>query len=237
MTRNVRRSTLFSIGIALCLTTGLSADTVLLKDNFDRQETDDSQEQVGGKWSTNSKARAKGNKQVDLIDGAMRMTRHEVADHGVSVAHDLQFKNAEISMRFRIGQGDELGINIADMKEKSVHAGHLCVAKIRLNKVTIIDLKTGRMKKEMRDKAQNKTLTADDRKLIKTKEKAFPIKLTADTWNDLKVGIQDDTMTVSINGKEVGQFASAGIDHDTKSRVRLAVAKDAWVDDIKVERK
>ncbi|MCO8120572.1 DUF1080 domain-containing protein [Stieleria sp. TO1_6] len=213
-----------------------NAGEIIFQDQFERTETDDQLEQVGNGWQTNSKSRAKGNKQVDLVDGALHIYRHDVADHGVSVVQDMAFKNAKIAMRFRIGKGDELGINIADMKEKSVHAGHLCVAKIRTHKVSILDMKTGRMNLKMREKSQAKTLTAADKQLIASKEKSFPVDLEADQWHDLKVEIADQTMTVTIDGKQVGQFTSPGIGHNTKSRLRLAVAKEAWVDDITVVR-
>lgn len=219
-----------------CQTNFASADEVIFKDDFARSETDDSREDIGNGWTTNSRTRAKGNKQVDLVDGAMHIYRHEVADHGVSVVQDLEFTNAIIAMRFKIGKGDELGINIADMKEKSVHAGHLCMAKIRQGKVLITDLKTGRMQLERRERNKAKQLTAEDKKAIASKEKSFPVKLSTDKWHDLKVQISGDTMTVSIDGEKVGSFASEGIAHPTKRRIRLAVAKQAWVDDMLVTR-
>lgn len=209
---------------------------LLLEDHFERQENDETVEQVGNGWGTNSRTRAAGNKQVDLADGAMHIYRHAVADHGVSVVQDLEFQDAVIAMRFKIGNGDELGINIADMNEKSVHAGHLCVAKIRLNKLTIADLKTGRMDAQWRERSKANELTQADKRLIAEKEKSFPIKLSADSWHDLKVVIDGPTMTVSIDGDECGAFTSEGIAHPTKSRLRLAVAKQAWVDDLTVHR-
>lgn len=208
----------------------------MLEDRFDRQEADESKEEVGNDWGTNSRSRAGGNKQVDLIDGTMHIYRHEVADHGVSVVQDLEFRDATIAMRFRIGKGDELGINLADMKEKSVHAGHLCVAKIRLNKLTIIDLKTGRMNLERREKSKAKQLSKEERKLIAEREVSFPIDLDPKQWHDLKVVIDGRTMTVILDGKQAGTFTSAGIGHETKNRLRLAVAKEAWVDDVTVHR-
>ncbi|WP_235908387.1 family 16 glycoside hydrolase [Roseiconus nitratireducens] len=223
------------LSLILVATPALAGER-LLEDHFERSEQNDQEEQVGNGWGTNSASRAKGNKQVDLVDGALKITRHPVADHGVSVVHDLEFKDATISLRFRIGEGDQLGINIADMKEKSVHAGHLCVAKIRLNKLTLMDLKTGRMNLETRDRSKAGKLTAEDRKRIAAKQKEFPLQLSADTWHDLQVDLKGETMTVQIDGSTVGQFLSPGIGHPTKSRLRLAVEKQAWVDDVTVDR-
>jgi len=208
---------------------------LLFSDDFERSEKDDSKEQVGNGWGTNSRTRAKGVKQVDLKDGAMHVVRAEVADHGVSVVQDVAFRDATIQLRFKLRPQDDLGINIADMKEKSVHAGHICMAKVRLKKLEIVDLKTGRMKKELRDaRKAGKKISATQQKLLKDKSKYFDTRLAPNQWHQLEVQIKGDRMQVSINDKVVGAFSSPGIGHATKRRVRLAVNKQAWIDDVKI---
>ncbi|TWT93914.1 family 16 glycoside hydrolase [Stieleria varia] len=211
-----------------------SGGKLLLSDSFDREEADPAMEQIGNDWGTNSKSRAKGNKQVDLVDGAMHITRHPVADHGVSVTHEVSFRDATIQLRFKLGEKDDLGINIADMNEKSVHAGHICVARVRLTGLEMTDLKTGPMNLQNREARLNNSLTAAQKALIKSKTKNVKLNLTPDQWHDLQVQIKDDTMRVSVDGEPVGEFQSPGIGHETKSRLRLAVNKSAWVDDVKV---
>ncbi|MCR9202135.1 MAG: DUF1080 domain-containing protein [Planctomycetaceae bacterium] len=207
---------------------------VLLDDNFNREESSPEKEEIGNGWSTNSRTRAKGQKQVDLADGAMHITRAEVADHGVSVVHDVDFRDATISLRFQLGPKDDLGINIADMKEKSVHAGHICVARVRGNGVEISDLKTGNMKLEHRNARKAGNVPQEMTDLLKTKKKVFPHKLKLNEWHQLIVRIAGDTMTVTIDEKQIGQFSSEGIAHPTKSRLRLSVNRSAWVDDVKI---
>ncbi|MEO1528165.1 MAG: family 16 glycoside hydrolase [Planctomycetota bacterium] len=219
----------------VCVSLG-NARELIFEDHFERDENPKTAEQPGNGWGTNSKSRAAGNKQVDLVDGAMHIYRHKVADHGVSVVQDLAFKDATIEMRFKIRKGDELGINIADMKEKSVHAGHICAARIRTNQVTLQDLKTGRMKLEIRERAKSKTATEADKALIATKQQTSKIAIAPDTWHKLTVKLSGDTMVVSINEEPVAEFTSEGIGHATKSRIRLAVPKQAWVDDMFVYR-
>ena len=221
-----------SLALTVC---GGEKGKLLLSDDFERTEKDDSKEQVGNDWSTNSRSRAKGEKQVDLKDGALHITRAEVADHGVSVVHEVAFRDATIRLRFKLRPQDDLGINIADMKEKSVHAGHICMARIRPKKVEITDLKTGRMKKELRDaRKAGKKVTAAQQKEIKSKSKYFDTDLAPNKWHQLEVQIKGERMQVSINDKLVGAFSSPGIGHATKSRLRLAVGKQAWVDDVKI---
>ncbi|MGB7345527.1 MAG: family 16 glycoside hydrolase [Pirellulaceae bacterium] len=228
--------TCFALLLICSATVSAQEATVLLDDDFNRAEADDSKEDVGNEWGTNSKSRAKGEKQVDLVDGAMHITRAAVADHGVSVTHEVAFKDATIEMRFKIGEKDDLGINIADMNEKSVHAGHICMAKIKADKVEMTDLKTGRMDLEMRKRRQANQETDEDKKIVKTKSKYVDVSVMPDQWHTLKVSVVDDLMSVEIDGKKVGKFKSAGIGHATKSRLRLAVNKEAWVDDVKVIR-
>ncbi len=213
-----------------------ASGVVILEDDFNREEKDPSKEQVGNDWGTNSRSRAKGVKQVDLVDGAMHITRADVADHGVSVTHEVAFQDATIQLRFKLRAKDDLGINIADMKEKSVHAGHICMARIRTNRVEIVDLKTGRMNLKSREQRLAGKLSAKVKKEIDKKSKFFKVDLAVDQWHQLEVKIVGKTMTVSLDDKKIGEFQSEGIAHLTKSRLRLAVGKSAWVDDVKVVR-
>ncbi|MFV1995593.1 MAG: hypothetical protein ACC661_09155, partial [Verrucomicrobiales bacterium] len=137
-------------------------------------------------------------------------------------------------LRFKLGPKDDLGINIADMEEKSVHAGHICLARIRLDKVEISDLKTGRMKLDIHERRKAKTSTPEDTKLVEGKSAYFDVDLAPDTWHQLEVRIEGDRMEVRIDDEKIGEFSSPGIAHPTKRRLRLAVNKSAWVDDIEI---
>ena len=241
----LRPLTLFpswSLPLAICLAaSGWSphaavADEVLVEDDFNRTERDDSKEEVGGGWSTNSRSRAKGNKQVDLREGALFMRRHEEADHGVSTVHEAAFADATITLRFKLGPNDDLGLNIADMAEKSVHAGHICMARVRPRRVELHDLKTGNMRLDVRDRRKAGEETPEDKALVARKKKVIPVTLTPNEWHDLELVIEGETMRLAIDGQPVGQFTSEGIGHPTKSRLRLAVNREAWVDDVKIVR-
>lgn len=212
------------------------SSVVILKDDFERQEADPEKEQIGNGWDTNSKTRAKGTKQADLVDGALYITRAAVADHGVSVTHEVAFQDATIRLRFKIGSKDDLGINIADMNEKSVHAGHICMARIRPQQLEIADLKTGRMNLATRKRKLAGKLTAEDEQRISRTSKKFGIAVSVDQWHQLAVNITGALMTITIDGQTAGEFRSEGIAHPTKSRLRLAVGRNAWVDDVVVVR-
>lgn len=208
---------------------------LLFEDRFERSEKDDSKEEVGGGWGTNSKSRANGNKQVDLVDGAVHITMHKTADHGVSFTHPAEFRDGSILLKLKLREGDDFGINIADLKEKSVHAGHLCQAKFKAGKVTLTDMKTGQMRLDLRTKRQaGEKMSAEEQKLIKSRSQTFDAPLSAGEWHNIEMHIDGPQMIVKVDGQVVGEFESEGIAHPTKRLLRLAVNNQAWVDDVRV---
>lgn len=224
--------------LTLAIISSVIADetgTVIFEDDFNRSESQEEKDEPGNDWKTNSQSRAKGNKQVDLKDGAMHIFIHEEADHGVSVVHDAAFTNGAVSIRFKLeAKGDSLGLNFADLKFKEVHAGHLFAVRVHTHQVILQDLKTGRMAKKTRALNKAKKLTAEQKAALKLKEKSFRNKLEVGKWYKLLVEVNDATLSVKIDDQEVGSFTSPGIKHPTKRTLRLAVPKNAVVDDLKV---
>lgn len=72
------------------------------------------------------------------------------------------------------------------------------------------------------------------KKLIAKKSKFFDTDLAPNKWHRLDVRIDGDRMQVRINKNLVGEFRSPGIAHPTKRRLRLAIGKSAWIDDVKI---
>ncbi len=209
--------------------------TLIFEDDFERNESQETKDEIGKGWKSNSKSRAAGNKQVDLKNGAMYIYIHKVADHGVSVTHPAEFRDGSVELKFMLeNDKDSLGLNFADLKYKKVHAGHLFVAKVSTKRVDLIDLKTGNMDLKIRESRKAKELTPAQKKLLKTKNKRFPNKLKTGKWYKLRVQISGNTLTVSIDDKKVGSFSSEGIAHPTKRMLRLAVPKNAVVDEVKI---
>ena len=103
-----------------------SEGKLILEDDFDRDEEDDSKEQPGNDWSTNSRWRAAGAKQADLQDGVLVITMAQHADHAVVVKHDAPFDDGVVQVRFRMQDGKGIGFNFNDPKCKVSHAGHIC---------------------------------------------------------------------------------------------------------------
>lgn len=210
---------------------------LIFEDDFERVESQEEKDEPGNGWGTNSRSRAKGNKQVDLREGAMYIFIHEEADHGVSVTQPMEFADGTVAMRFMLEhEKDVLGLNFADLKCKEVHAGHLFAAKVGTKEVTLQDLKTGNMDLEIRSARQAKTLTEEQKEMLETKGKKFRNALETGKWYDLIVRVRGDVLSLEIDGDEIGNFQSEGIAHPTKRLLRLAVNRDAVVDDVRIWR-
>jgi len=235
------RNLLFSFALSLLTTVCVHADDkgeLIFEDDFERSESQEEKDEPGNGWNTNSKSRAQGDKQVDLRDGAMYIYLSEKADHGVSVTHEAEFTDGAVSLRFMLeDEKDSLGLNFADLKFKEVHAGHLFAARISTRQVLLEDLKTGKMKLSTRDARKAGTLSDELKAALKGKEAKFAKQLETGKWYDLVVQIEADKITASIDGEVVGSFASEGIAHPSKRTLRLAVPKNAVVDDVKIYRK
>ncbi len=210
------------------------AGKVIFEDDFNRDESTPDKEEIGNGWTTNSAWRANGKKQVDLDGGAMHVTRLPEADHGVAIFQKVEFQDAIVQLRFKLGKGDDLGLDFVDRELKTVHAGHLCIARVRLNRLQLSDSKTGVMDKKIRERRLAGDKSPELARLLKTKTASFPLDLKPGTWYELRVFVTGDIMRAMINGKIIGDFQSPGIGHPTKRMITLAVNKSAWIDDVKI---
>jgi len=210
--------------------------TLIFQDDFQRSESQEITDEPGNGWGTNSKSRAKGHKQVDLRDGAMYIYTHAEADHAASITHPAEFQNGTVQMRFMLeDERDSLGLNFADPQCQEVHAGHLFAARISLKDVTLQDLKTGNMRLDIREVRQAKQpLNAEQQAALQGKNQTTPHQLTVGKWYEVVATIQDDRLSVSIDGKPIASLASPGIAHPTKRLLRLAVPRNAVVDDVRI---
>ncbi len=208
---------------------------LVFEDKFDRNESQETTEEIGNGWTTNSKNRAGGNKQVDLKDGALHITMHATADHAVSVGHAAEFRDGTVQLRFMLeDEKDVLGLDIADPACKEVHAGHLFKIDVGTRQVVVDDKKTGAMNMRFYEARKAKTLTPEQLAFIASKRKTFPNTLETGKWHHLLVKITGDAVSVSINGKPAASLTSDGVAHPTKRLIRLSVPRQAWVDDVQI---
>jgi hypothetical protein len=212
---------------------------LIFEDDFNRSESQETTDEPGNGWGTNSKSRAMGDKQVDLKDGAMRIYISSRANHAVSVTHPLEFTDGAVTLRFMLEDAkDSLGLDFADPQCKEVHAGHLFVAKVNAKQIQLVDHKTGGMRLDIRDaRTEKKPLNEEQKQALVGKVKTVPHTTEVRKWHELQVKIAGDEISLAIDGKEVGSFRSTGIAHPTKRMLRLSVPRNVVVDDVKIYRK
>jgi len=224
--------------LACCIAMPVMADenlgTLVFSDDFERTETQKVKDEPGNGWNTSSSWSAKGNKEVDLVDGTLHVYIHPEAIHAVDVGHAFVFVDGTATMRFKFHEEkDTLMLNFADLSFKEVHAGHLCAATFGTKKVTLQDMKTGGMALKYYDARKAGTLSKEDQELIKTKVKTFPSDISINDWHALNVTIVGDTITAAVDGKPIGSFSSPGIAHESKQVLRLLVSNKVTIDDVK----
>lgn len=211
-----------------------SRGKLIFEDDFDRSEADDSKEQLGNGWVTNSKKRAKGTKQADLKNGSLAITMSKVADHGVSVRHDAPFDDGVVKVRFRMHDKKGIGFNFNDPKCKSSHAGHICHVGVKPGSVDFRDGKTGVFENSIRAKRLAGASKEEIKKLTKGKNAYRKAAVEVDKWYEMTIVIRGDEMTAWIDDKQVGKLKSAGIDHAVKQNIAFAVSGVADVDDLRI---
>lgn len=213
--------------------------TLIFSDSFDRSESQETTDEPGNGWGTNSKSRAAGNKQVDLADGTMRIFIHAQADHAVSVTHPMEFTEGAVGVRFKLeDERDSIGLNFADPLCKEVHAGHLFVARVNAKQVQLQDLKTGNMRIDIHTaRVEKKDLTDEQKQALVGKQKSFNHATQIGTWHELLVVVKGDELRVTLDGEPIGSLRSKGIEHPAKRMLRLAVPRNAVVDDLRIWRR
>lgn len=207
---------------------------LIFEDKFERSEKDDSKEQLGGDWKTNSKSRAKGAKQGDLKDGYLAMTIGPEADHGISIKHDAPFDDGVVKVRFRMHDKKGIGFNFNDPKCKVSHAGHICHVGVKQGKTDFRDGKTGIFDKEIRAKKLAGAPKEEIAKLTKGKFAYRKSDAKTSVWHEMTIVIQGDVMSAYLDGKKIGQLRSEGVDHKVKQNLAFSVPGRADVDDLRV---
>lgn len=161
---------------------------------------------------------------------------HSAVDHiRIEGERDL-----EVSVKFRFVSDQAKSFNVwfDDKNYKGSHAGHICQATISPTSVNLADAKTGGfdLSGGLYDRKKANQLTEDEKKMLASKAKRLPVKVTLQDWHTLVVLTKGDEISVTIDGKLAGSFQSAGIAHDTKSLISLTTnAVDVQYDDFSIK--
>ena len=210
-------------------TTAFSADysRVIFADDF-------SAEGFGKRWGHYKSSSIV--KDGVLVGITAPTSDHSAVDHiRITGERDL-----EVSVKFRFTSDKAKSFNVwfDDKNYKGSHAGHICQATISPTSVNIADAKTGGfdLANGLYDRKKANQLTADEKKMLATKQSRVPTKISLTEWHTLVVQTNGDELTVSIDGKPVGSFKSSGITHDTKSLISLTTNPvDVEYDDFSIK--
>lgn len=174
-------------------------------------------------------------------DGMLIGITAPTSDH--SAVDNIKFtgeKDLQVSVKFRFTSDKAKSFNVwfDDKNYKGSHAGHICQATIYPNAVNLSDAKTGGfdLTGGLYDRKKANQLTEEEKKMLAGKQKRIPATISLNEWHTLVVTTQGDAISVSIDGKEIGSFASPGIAHDTKSLVSLTTNPvDVHYDDFSIK--
>jgi hypothetical protein len=210
--------------------------TVVFEDDFNRNEKDDTVEDLGKQWKTNSVKRAQGNKQADLRNGVLYVEMYKEADHGTSILHPIPFDDGIVKVKFNMLNAKGLQLNFNDPKAVHLaHAGHVCQISISPSGIKITDQLTGVFQTEihkMRKSGGDKKII---QQLLEGKSKSYKVDLELKHWYEITLLFQKETLSVYIDGNFIGALTSEGIDHQMKDNIAFALwESSAEFDDLKV---
>ncbi|MEO2015106.1 MAG: arylsulfatase [Fuerstiella sp.] len=217
--------------------------TLIFEDHFERKESQEEKDEPGNGWTTSSdnNKSAQGSKNVDLCDGTLHIATHQGAHHGISVRHGFAFTDGTISVRVKLhDEDDRLRLNFADLPPEEVgvshlRARHLFDAIITLNRISFED-KTGGVLK-FAEARNSGTLTSEQKKILATKYKAYPVKLEPDKWHTFAVHVDGDRISAHLDNRYIGDLRSEGFAHPTKTLMRMLVRSTVTIDDFMVWRR
>ena len=62
-----------------------------------------------------------------------------------AIRQKVAFQDGAVELRFKLSDGDDLGLDFIDRELKTVHAGYLCIARVTLKRLTLTDSMAGAM--------------------------------------------------------------------------------------------
>ena len=181
--------------------------------------------------------------EKDALKGTQTRVKDEPSKDGKSVvkAHaavyglEVPTKDSVVEVKIRFDGCTLMDVEFDDRKYTGSHYGHLCRAQVRLDKVTIVDEREGSQNEAIKALRLDPAKKDEVNKLMAGKSATFPVSLEQNKEYTVVVETVGDEMRVSIDGKPVAFLKSAGIGHETKSKIELGVAgQSGWFDDIKV---
>jgi hypothetical protein len=169
-------------------------------------------------------------KNIPATDGKPAVQAH-AAVHGL----ELPTKDSVVEIKIKLDGASFGSVEFDDRKYTGSHYGHICLAQLRTNGVTIIDQRDGNMRNDIYEMSKDPDKKAERTALLKGRQVTYPAKVELGVWHTFVVETVGEEMRVTLDGKPAAYLKSSGIGHATKSKLEFGVAgKDGYFDDIKV---
>lgn len=209
---------------------------LVFEDDFNRSEKNDSIEDLGKGWKSNSKKSAGGHKQADLRNGVLFVEMWKNANHGTSILHTAPFDDGIVTLKLKMLNSKGVKLNFNDPNAKNLaHAGHVCQISISPKVVKLIDHISGIFQKDIHKMRKNGTDKKKIQQLLKGKSSKHDVNLKLNYWYEIAILFQKDVLSVYIDKTLVKQLKSIGIDHNVKDNIALVLwGSSAEFDDLKV---
>ncbi len=173
--------------------------------------------------------------QTRVKDTPSKDGKSVITAHAAVYGLEVPTKDSVVEVKIRFDGCTMIDVEFDDRKYTGSHYGHLCRAQVRLDKVTIMDEREGSQNEILKAMRADPAKKDEASKMMAGKSATFPVKLEQNKDYTLTVETVGDEMRVSIDGKPVAFLKSAGIGHETKSKIELGVAgQSGCFDGIKV---
>ena len=182
-------------------------------------------------------------------DGMLKGTQTRVKDepskdgktivkaHAAVYGLELPTQDSVIEVKMKFDGCTMMDVEFDDRKYTGSHYGHLCRARVHLDKVIIMDEREGSQNEALKAMMQDPAKKAEAGKAMAAHTATFPLAKPLQPGKIYTVVVETvgEAMRVTIDDKPVAYFKSPGIGHATKSKIELGVAgQSGWFDDIKV---
>tara|TARA_R110000850_G_scaffold137044_4_gene258250 strand:+ start:2180 stop:2953 length:774 start_codon:yes stop_codon:yes gene_type:complete len=203
---------------------------ILHRDDF-------STDTLGKHWGTSSKT-------ASISDGTLKATRDPDGSGKYKVAVE-PFKNAAFTFRFRFHDAPHFWFGTDDLSiTDTVHGGHLFNCIVATDSITFTDCLSGKYNPEHYPKFKQAKIDKQAKKIKalppellaieKATTKQVPCTIEQDRWYDIKILLEDDTLTLFLNGEKIDSFQSPGFAHPRKDMYRFIMGGTVELDDILV---
>lgn len=214
----------------------LPESTLLFAESFNRDDASTTKDGLGNGWDSNSERRAAGQKQATLAHGVLTVMTAPGADHNAVIFHAIEpaFNDGVIQIRARLKDDESFAVDFNNPECPTVHSGHIINVAFAAKGITVRDSKTGAMDLSVRERNLANEKSPELTALLKSKNKLLPCDLADDQWHELTMVKKAGAMHLFVDGRSVGEFASAGMTHPTINKVSISAKKSPQLDDLKI---